>query len=197
MSSAFRVLAIVASAALLIPLCGFAPNVAKSYEAEIGADIIVTAAPAYEPLAALRGAERFPKGAQLLVVHEGKTEPLIKGLAASADANVSFDGKTVLFAGKQAASDPWQIWELTLADRSVRKVIATATDAVRPLYLPGGRMVWAQRVAVGISTAVRGGRSSAGIHVPESYRRSGSVAAHLHTGQRLPRRCARGRAHSL
>ncbi|MGO9776667.1 MAG: hypothetical protein ACLPM3_08815 [Terracidiphilus sp.] len=145
MSSAFRVLAIVASAALLIPLCGFAPNVAKSYEAEIGADIIVTAAPAYEPLAALRGAERFPKGAQLLVVHEGKTEPLIKGLAASADANVSFDGKTVLFAGKQAASDPWQIWELTLADRSVRKVIATATDAVRPLYLPGGRMVWAQR----------------------------------------------------
>ena len=51
----------------------------------------------------------------------------------------------VLFAGKQAASDPWQIWELTLADRSVRKVIATATDAVRPFYLPGGRMVWAQR----------------------------------------------------
>ena len=38
MSSAFRVLAIVASAALLIPLCGFAPNAAKSYEAEIGAD---------------------------------------------------------------------------------------------------------------------------------------------------------------
>jgi hypothetical protein len=55
----------------------------------------------------------------------------------------------VLFAGKQAASDPWQIWELTLADRSVRKVIATATDAVRPLYLPGGRMVWAQRAPWG------------------------------------------------
>ena len=33
-------------------------------------------------------------------------------------------GKTVLFAGKQDASDPWQIWELTLADRSLRKVIA-------------------------------------------------------------------------
>jgi hypothetical protein len=145
MSSASRALAIAASAALLIPVCGFAPNTARSSDAEIGADLIVTAAPAYEPLAALRGAERFPKGAQLLIVHEGKTEPLMMGFAASADANVSFDGKTVLFAGKQAASDPWQIWELTLADRSVRKVIATATDAVRPLYLPGGRMVWAQR----------------------------------------------------
>jgi hypothetical protein len=149
MSSASRVLAIVASAALLIPICGFAPNMAQSSDAEIGADLIVTAAPAYEPLAALRGAERFPMGAQLLIVHEGKTEPLMMGFAASTDANVSFDGKTVLFAGKQAASDPWQIWELTLADRSVRKVIATATDAVRPLYLPGGRLVWAQRVAWG------------------------------------------------
>jgi hypothetical protein len=36
------------------------------------------------------------------------------GFAATADANVSFDGKSVLFAGKQAAGDPWQIWELTL-----------------------------------------------------------------------------------
>jgi hypothetical protein len=149
MSSASRVLAIVASAALLIPVCGFAPNAAQSSGAKIVADIIVTAAPAYEPLAALRGAERFPKGAQLLIVHEGNAEPLVKSFAASADANVSFDGKTVLFAGKQAASDPWQIWELTLADRSVRKVIATATDAVRPLYLPGGRMVWAQRAPWG------------------------------------------------
>jgi hypothetical protein len=139
----------VASAALLIPVCGFAPNAAQSSDAKIGADIIVTAAPAYEPLAALRGAERFPKGAQLLIVHEGNAEPLMMGFAASADANVSFDGKMVLFAGKQAASDPWQIWELTLADRTVRKVIATATDAERPLYLPGGRMVWAQRAPWG------------------------------------------------
>ena len=149
MSSASRVLTMVASAALLIPVCGFAPNTAKSSDAEIVADLIVTAAPAYEPLAALRGEERFPKGAQLLIVHAGKTEPLMMGFAASADANVSFDGKMVLFAGKQAASDPWQIWELTLADRSVRKVIATATDAERPLYLPGGRMVWAQRAPWG------------------------------------------------
>ena len=55
----------------------------------------------------------------------------------------------MLFAGKQRAGDPWQIWELTLQDRSVRKVIATATDAERPFYLPGGRMVWAERTAKG------------------------------------------------
>ncbi|MGB7547698.1 MAG: hypothetical protein WBM14_08110, partial [Terracidiphilus sp.] len=109
----------------------------------------MTAAPVYEPLAELRGGERFPKGAQLMLFHEGKAEPLVAGFAATADANVYFDGKLVLFAGKQAADDPWQIWELTLQDHSVRKVIATETDAERPFYLPGGRMVWAQRTPRG------------------------------------------------
>jgi hypothetical protein len=145
MNSALRVLLVAASISLLIPLCAFTPNAAQGSHVPFNADFIVTAAPAYVPLAELRGQERFPKGAQLLLVHEGKAEPLVKDFAATADACFSFDGKMVLFAGKQTASDPWQIWELTLADRSVRKVIETASDAERPLYLPAGRMVWAER----------------------------------------------------
>jgi len=139
-----RVMTIAAPFAPVL-ICGFARDEAKAPDT----DIIVTAAPVYEALAALRGEERFPKGAQLLVIHAGKAEPLVTGFVATADANISFDAKTVLFAGKQAASDPWQIWELTLADHSVRKVIDTATDAVRPLYLPGGRMIWAERTSRG------------------------------------------------
>jgi hypothetical protein len=140
-----RLLAAVASIVLLLPVCGFLRDAAQAPST----DIIVTAAPVYQPLAALRGGERFPMGAQLLLVHNEKAEPLVTGFAAAADANVSFDGQTVLFAGKQSAVDPWQIWELTLADRSLRKVITTTTDAVRPFYLPGGRMVWAQRAPWG------------------------------------------------
>ena len=115
-------------------------------------DFIVTAAPVYEPLAELRGQERFPKGAQLLLVHAGNAEPLVSGFAATTDANVSFDGQTVLFSGKRSGNDPWQIWELTLKDRSVRQGDrdGNATPS-GPLYLPGGRMVWAQRTATGIS----------------------------------------------
>jgi hypothetical protein len=111
--------------------------------------VIVTAAPVYEPLAALQGGERFPKGAQLLLIHDGNTEPLVANFAATADASVSFDGGAVLFAGKKAAGDPWQIWELTLADRKVRQVTSGSVDAIRPLYLPGWRLVYALRTPLG------------------------------------------------
>jgi len=138
---------IVAGAAILAMtvLCGFTPTPSQSLDA----DFIVTAAPTYKPLAELRGGERFPNGARLLLVHNGKPEPLVSGFAATADADVSYDGKSVLFAGKKASSDPWQIWELTLSDQSVRKVTSTSDDAERPFHLPGGRLVWAQRTPHG------------------------------------------------
>jgi len=156
-----RILAITAPLVLLIPVCGFSPDAAKAPDA----DIIVTAAPAYEPLAALKGQERFPKGAQLMRVHAGKAEPLVTGFAATADANVSFDSKKVLFAGKPTAGDSWQIWELTLADRSVRKLIAGASDAIRPFYLPSGRLLYALRTARGfeLEAAGKAGEPSAPI----------------------------------
>lgn len=141
----FALMAAVPIGLMLSSVCGLTPC-AEGIDIP---DFIVTAAPVYQPLAELRGQERFPKGAQLLLVHAGKAEPLVTGFAASADANVSFDAQTVLFAGKRSAGDPWQIWEVTLKDGSVRKVIATATDAERPFYLPGGRMVWAQRTPAG------------------------------------------------
>ena len=148
-----RVIAITAPYALLL-VCGFTAEPAQSP----AADIIVTAAPVYEPLAASRGEERFPKGAQLLVIHEGKPEarpePLVSGFAATADANVSFDAKTVLFAGKSTADDPWQVWELTIADHSLRRIVADANDAIRPLYLPGNRLVYAHHTTKGYQLEV-------------------------------------------
>ncbi len=142
-----RALQVVACSAAFLFLCGFVPDRGT----KLDTDFIVTAAPAYEPLAALRGKERFPQGAQLLLVHDGKTEPLAPGLAASADANVFFDGTRVLFAGKKAAADPWQIWEISLADHAVRQLTHETSDAIRPLYLPEGRFVYAQYTPAGFA----------------------------------------------
>ncbi len=142
--SVFLFLAVL-SAATPAPSRAFPPRAADRAEA----DFIVTAAPVYVPLAEMHGGERFPDGAQLLLVHDGMAKPLVAGFADTADADVSFDAKRVLFAGKRTADDPWQIWELTLQDGSVRSVIQTGADSERPFYLPGGRMVWAQRTASG------------------------------------------------
>jgi hypothetical protein len=137
---------------LVVLLCAFSAQTPRVP----AVPILVTAAPVYEPFAALRGADRFPKGAQLLLERDGKSEPLVSGFAATADANVSFDATTVLFSGKRAATDPWQIWELTLADHSVRQVTAEATDSVRPFYLPGRRLVFARRDAQGFQLVAAG-----------------------------------------
>ena len=113
--------------------------------------VIVTAAPVYDSLAALRGKERFPQGAQLMVLRAGRMEPLVPALAASADASISFDGKAVVFAAKEHAGDSWQIWEAGVDGAEPHRVMAAATDLARPLWMPGGRMVYARREAAGFA----------------------------------------------
>jgi hypothetical protein len=141
MTGASRLLSVAGCVVLLSLICGFAPNPSQ----EFGADVIVTAAPVYESLAALHGKDRFPQGAQLLLIHNGDSQPLLPEFAASADASVSFDGSKVLFSGKKSAADKWQIWELTLKDHSLRQIVTSSDDAIRPLYLPGWRLVYAQK----------------------------------------------------
>ena len=175
---------------LLMVTCGFAPPISQS----IGSDVIVTAAPVYEPLAALRGGERFPKGAQLLLMHEGNAEPLVADFASSADASVSFDGRRVLFAGRKAAGDSWQIWELTLADRKVRQVTSGSADAIRPLYLPGWRLVYALRTPQGFQLQSARLMESKALEEIEGSGRAGKFSADVHGRERSARGCAGGRA---
>jgi hypothetical protein len=125
------------------------PEVQPTNPTTGGTPLIFTAAPVYASLAALRGEERFPRGAELMVLRAGRTEPLEPGFAASADASVSFDGKTVLFAGKKQAGDPWQIWEMPVEGGGARLVIGGRGDAIRPLWMPDGRVVFAERGAEG------------------------------------------------
>lgn len=141
MNRAFRAALAAFPLLLVVLLCGFSTETAGVS----AVPILVTSAPTYDPLAALRGADRFPQGARLLIVRDGKAEPLLPDFASTADASVSFDARTVLFSGKKTSADPWQIWELTLADRSIHQITTGASDAVRPLYLPGRRLVFARR----------------------------------------------------
>jgi hypothetical protein len=107
--------------------------------------VIYTAAPSYLPLAWMKAEERFPDGAELYIKTSADTRKLFPQFAASADANVSFDGSKILFAAKKQKSDPWQIWEASFADLAPVLIISSANDAIRPYYLPGDRLVFSTR----------------------------------------------------
>ena len=178
--------AIAVGAVMLAALvCGFATQrpASGAVHQEANVAVLFTAAQVYEPLAALRGEERFPQGAQLMVLRSGDAEPLVSGFAASADASVSFDAKMVLFAGKQKAGDPWSIWEVAAEGGAPQLVLSGPTDLIRPLWMPEGRFVYARRERDGFALETAGLDGSnprrlsflPGSFVPDDVLRDGRV----------------------
>ena len=106
--------------------------------------LLYTVAREYQPTAWLNGAERFPGGAAIFISDATGRLPLVPGFAATADADVSFDGGRVLFAGKQRPGDRWQIWEVSVPGGHPRQVTSGDADYVRPLYVQPDAMVYAR-----------------------------------------------------
>ncbi len=182
-----RAAAAIAVGAVMLPalVCGFATQRPASAVPPGAKDVgvIFTAAPVYDPLAALRGEERFPQGAQLMVLRGGRSAPLAPDFAASADGRVSFDAKRVLFAGKKNAGDAWSIWEVAAEGGTPRLVLGGPADLIRPLWMPEGRFVYARKEAQGfaLETAALDGSSPLrlsylpGNFVPDDVLRDGRV----------------------
>lgn len=132
---------------------------------------IYTVAKVYQPLAWMRGEDRFPKGAALFLKDAKGERPLIPEFVSSADPVVSFNGQRVLFAGKAHPSDPWQIWEMSLRGGPARRTTTGTEDCIRPFYLPDDRIVYARKVDgryVIEAVDLAGGRPLALTHIPAS-----------------------------
>jgi len=73
-----------------------------------------------------------------LVLFSGPGKPgrlLAPGFHSSADPDISFDAKRVLFAGKRNASDRWAIYEATIASGEIRRITNREGDCRSPCYL--------------------------------------------------------------
>jgi hypothetical protein len=111
---------------------------------------VYTATAQFVPDAWACGQERFPQGAAVRLATATGSRDLAPGFFASADPEVSFDGQRVLFAGKPQRQDPWQIWEALAAAATLEqphRIAAFPEDAIRPLYLPDGKIVYARKTA--------------------------------------------------
>ncbi len=81
--------------------------------------------------------QQAPQGAGSRIVRldEGKLQLLTPEFAEAADPVVSFEGTQLLFAGKQAAGDTWQIWEMRADGTGKRQLTAGLGDCREPIYL--------------------------------------------------------------
>jgi hypothetical protein len=148
--AALAAAALALGAGLLLARCVLPGHVMTAHAADTTASlpaIVYTATPRYDALAWMRGAERFSQGAVLMLDDGQGARPLVKDFAASADANVSPDGGSILFAGKKTAADHWQVWEIRLASEELKQVTQSPDDCVHPFYLAPGRIVYARHVS--------------------------------------------------
>jgi hypothetical protein len=75
------------------------------------------------------------EGARLVVVSpDGNVRVLSEGFHAACDADVSFDGQRVLFAGKKGQDSRWRIWEMGLEGQGLRPVSPETLEARSPIY---------------------------------------------------------------
>jgi Tol biopolymer transport system component len=73
-------------------------------------------------------------GRLVLVSGRGAARLLTAGFDSAADPEVSFDGRSILFAAKKAKADPWCIWEMKRDGSGARKVTCGAAGARQPVY---------------------------------------------------------------
>jgi hypothetical protein len=170
------------ASAFLGQFLAYPHNHAKASEKPTSQTILYTQADSFNALAWLRGGERF-RGARLVIQDVTGRHSLLPSFYATADADVSFEGTAIVFAGKEQAADPWQVYELTLSGGTPRRITSNTEDCIRPLYLPGERVIYAHKAHgrfVLESASLAGGKSStlsfaAGNFLPNDVLRDGRI----------------------
>lgn len=107
---------------------------------------------------------RYPAGSRVVLVPRPETSRevvvLSTGLVAAGDPVVNPDGREVLFVGKRAAGEAWQVYRAPISGgRAPERVTETAGGARDPAWLPAGRFVFSSPIppVVHAGSAVSGG----------------------------------------
>lgn len=100
-------------------------------------------------------AANFEPGGDLLLMDLSSPSAPLENLTAAytqgegdvSDPEVSYDGERLLFSMRTPADGSWNVYEMALATRSLRRIVAddalaNAGDDVDPAYLPDGRIVF-------------------------------------------------------
>jgi hypothetical protein len=89
----------------------------------------------------------YLRGARISSVIPGKTSSqnvLTKDFYSACSPDISYDGKSMLFAARLKQEDPWQIWEMNLDNLKSRRITSFDENCTDPVYLPGGRLAFSR-----------------------------------------------------
>jgi hypothetical protein len=76
------------------------------------------------------------KGSRICFLSASRTlSVLTPEFAAASDPAVSFDGKSIVFAGKRTLQEPWNIWEMDIGGGNKRQVTKDLGNCREPEYL--------------------------------------------------------------
>lgn len=89
-----------------------------------------TAEPGYTPI------DRYVDGARIVFLQASAAEPvnLTPEFTAACDPDVSFDGETIIFAGKRNPDDLWQIWRMNSDGSNKVQVTKGEGDCYAPVH---------------------------------------------------------------
>jgi hypothetical protein len=96
---------------------------------------------------------RFPQGSSIVSLSPGTrlSSPrlLTSEFFAAADPESSFDGKSIVFAGKKQQSELWQIWEAFADGTHARQITHCAGDCLGPALLSKNQVAYTMVTGAG------------------------------------------------
>jgi len=127
-----------AAAALALPSIGLTPG----RDASLLADLVIAQIPASAAPRSQDGTGRFTPldryvdGARIVRVDpsSGAAVVLTPEFAAACDPDVSFDGETIVFAGRRRAGDSWQIWRMKADGSGKTQITRGSGQNVAPVF---------------------------------------------------------------
>jgi hypothetical protein len=127
-----------AAAALARPSIGLTSGRAASRPVDLLVVQIPVAATPRSPDRAHRFTpfDRYVDGARIVRVNpsSGRAVVLTPEFTAACDPDVSFDGKTIVFAGRRLAKDSWQIWKMKPDGSGKTQVTRGLGQRVAPVF---------------------------------------------------------------
>lgn len=132
-------------AALILPVFfAFTAAASPQIRRHVKPDLVFVRVPAAAKPSAQSSLQRLPADRYVegcgifrldLSTPGGEAVPLTGDFHSALDPAVSFDGRTILFAGKRNPGDPWQVWRMDANGGNKKKVTQSNMDAVSPLYI--------------------------------------------------------------